>query len=337
MENETLDKSESKIIIVLLSLGEPNNSSGVPSYLFSLFSDPDLIKFPLIIRPFQKLIAKKIVNSRTSVVVEKYDEIGYGHLVKNTEDLSREINKQLINLGVDGHTSYIMRYSEPRAEELLNNLKDQLNDNDTLVLFPQYPHYTQANSGSSLNDFYASWNNSKLTVRKIIEISEWGMEDVYINWWVNQIIDNFENMKSVDKTVHIIFSAHGLPLSHIRKGEDYPQRIEAATNKIVSKLSEYVFSYTVAYQSQSGPAEWTRPYTDDVIIEISQNKPTALLIVPLGFVTDHLETLHELDIEYAEIAKKAGIDNYIRIRVPNADVEYSRELTRMILDRIEKD
>ena len=110
-----------------------------------------------------------------------------------------------------------------------------------------------------------------------------------------------------------------------KKGEDYPQRIEAAVNKITKKLNKYIFSHTVAYQSQSGPAEWTRPYTDDVIREISKINTSAVLIVPLGFVTDHLETLHELDIEYSDLAKQLGLNNYIRIPVPNSDTEYARE------------
>jgi protoporphyrin/coproporphyrin ferrochelatase len=324
--------------IVLLNMGGPKTLEDVQPFLFNLFADPDIINLPFFMKPFQKQLAWLIARNRSKGTKEMYQHIGNGSpILEITENLAQKIEQELKDTFNGIKTNVAMRYTYPRAEDAIKQLKE--NNVENLILFSQYPHYADSTTLSSIKDFHKAALKLNFQPKKIIEIDEWGLEPEYISWWVNGIINTIkEKHVTLDKSVHLIFSAHGLPKRYVDKGEKYPFRIQKSVAEVIDQLGDDIISkinYHISYQSRAGPLEWTKPYTDDLIEEIVEKDAKTIIIVPFGFVSNHVETLFEIDILYGDLAKEKGIENYYRVEVPDDDDAYAKAITKMILRKIE--
>ncbi len=336
-----LGSSKKKTLILFLNMGGPETLEDIPKFLQNIFEDKDMIQLPFPMNLFQKQFGKMVSIFRSKGTRHMYGQIGNGSpILLITESLANKVKSNLVESGLDVDTQVVMRYTYPRVEELKSQIT---NGYDHILLFSQYPHYASATTGSSFNDFYrfleTQENTSHLT---ITEIDDWTTQGFYIDWWSDEIKNKLTQFQKdgmvMDKNVHVVFSAHGLPQKYVDRGEQYPRRIEEAKQLIIDGLGEYKnqISFHLSYQSKVGPLPWLRPYTDKTVEEISKTSPSTIIMVPLGFVSDHVETLYEIDILYGDLAKKYGVRNYVRVSVPNDDDDYANKVAQFLQGYLEE-
>lgn len=291
--------------LILLNMGGPDSLAAVEPFLYNLFCDRELIQLPagaLLQKPFAKVIS----HFRAKKVVENYRTIGgKSPLLEWTQKQAAGIATRL---GPDFKPYVIMRYWHPRAEEVLNQIK--VAGIDRAVVVSMYPHYTGATTGSSVNDFkrVAAKIYPELEFQLIKQWFDWpGYLDALANR-INEGLDSFHDL--MRNEVQILFSAHALPQKFIDRGDPYQKQVETTVREVMSRVGDYAWS--IAYQSRSGPVKWMEPGTDQVLTNLSSAGHRALLMVPVSFVSDHIETLDEIDVEYRHLAISQGIVNFCR-------------------------
>ncbi len=314
-----------KKAVILFNLGGPDSLNNVRPFLFNLFYDPAIINLPKILRyPIAKFISKK----REPIAKKIYEEIGGSSpILKLTEEQSIALE---LKLNQDDDLSeykcfIVMRCWHPRAE---NIVKEVMNYNpDEVILMPLYPQYSAATSGSSIKE----WNNicSKNSFKvKTSTICCYPTDKNFVQAHKDEImkkINNLENFK-------LIFSAHGLPEKNIKKGDPYQWQVEQSVDKIVKSLNIEDLDWVLSYQSRVGPLKWIAPSTEDIIVKNSK-LGKHIVLVPIAFVSEHSETLVELDIEYRELADKNGCKNYSRVPALGTNENYIKAMSNLIINK----
>lgn len=291
--------------LILLNMGGPDSLEAVEPFLYNLFCDRELIQLPagaLLQKPFAKMIS----HFRSKKVVENYRVIGgKSPLLEWTQKQAAGIAKRL---GERFKPYVIMRYWHPRAEDVLSEIKAA--GIDTAVVVSMYPHYTGATTGSSINDF----KRATAKVHPELEyqlIKEWFDWSGYLDALANRITEGLETFHDLMRDeVQILFSAHALPQKFIDRGDPYQEQVETTALEVMQRVGHN--DWTIAYQSRSGPVKWMEPGTDDVLSELAEAGHRAVLMVPISFVSDHIETLEEIDVEYRHLATSQGIVNFCR-------------------------
>jgi protoporphyrin/coproporphyrin ferrochelatase len=296
--------------VLLLNLGGPEQLSDVRPFLFNLFSDPEIIRIP--IAALQKPLAWFIATTRAKKSQANYEKIGGGSPLRRiTEAQARAIEAQLQARGEDAKVYIGMRYWYPFTEEAVEQIKrDEI---EKLVILPLYPQFSISTSGSSFRLLGKIWReNPALQPPWYTVISDWYNLPGYLAAMADLIGKEIDKCPHPD-TAHVFFSAHGVPVSYVEEaGDPYQQEIEECAKLIMEKLGREN-NYTLAYQSKVGPVEWLKPYTEDAIPELAEQGVKDLVVVPISFVSEHIETLEEIDIEYREIAEEAGIHTFNRV------------------------
>ncbi|KGG12865.1 Ferrochelatase [Prochlorococcus sp. MIT 0601] len=298
-----------------MNLGGPERIKDVGPFLYNLFSDPEIIRIPIPF--FQKPLAWFISALRSSRSQQAYQAIGGGSPLRRiTEQQARELQSELRQRGIDA-TSYVaMRYWHPFTESAVSDIKaDGINQ---VVVLPLYPQFSISTSGSSFRELRrlreADPAFQKLPIRCI---RSWFNNKGYITSMAKLIQEEILLCESPEKA-HVCFTAHGVPKSYVEEaGDPYKDEIEDCSILIIDQLEKalgYSNPYTLSYQSRVGPEEWLQPYTEDVFEELANSGKKELVVVPISFVSEHIETLQEIDIEYREIAKGFGIKNFRRVR-----------------------
>ncbi len=304
-----------RVGILLMNLGGPERIKDVGPFLYNLFSDPEIIRIPIPV--FQKPLAWFISTLRSSKSQQAYQSIGGGSPLRRiTEQQARELQSELRQRGIDA-TSYVaMRYWHPFTESAVSDIKaDQINQ---VVVLPLYPQFSISTSGSSFRELRrlreADKEFQKLPIRCI---RSWFNNQGYISSMAKLIEEEILQCGSPE-SVHICFTAHGVPKSYVEEaGDPYKNEIEDCSILIIDQLEKtlgYSNPYTLSYQSRVGPEEWLQPYTEDVFLKLGNSGIKELVVVPISFVSEHIETLQEIDIEYREIARQCGIENFRRVR-----------------------
>ncbi len=328
-------QKQKKYCVVFLQMGGPKNKREIKEFLENLFSDPEIIQLPTVMRPFQKIIAKIITKSRIKGTIEMYEQIGgKSPILEITNSFAKQVKEQLISKGYNAETFVIMRYTKPRAKETIKEIQNS--DCDEIILFTLYPHYSNATTGSSIKDFYKH-KNGKINSVEIKEIKEWGLESTYIDWWIKNINEVLQEIPSEEiKQTHILFSAHSLPKKYVEQGDPYLEQLNQSYQIIINEIKKKYpqIKTTLTFQSKVGPVEWLQPYTEEKIREIGQKKTKHLIIVPFGFVSDHLETVYEIDIYYRKIAEQSKIPFFYRIKTPNDDPEFASGIANIIEKKV---
>lgn len=294
-----------KTAIVLMNLGGPKNLDEVKSFLFNLFYDKAIIRLP---NPFRWLIAKIISSRREETAKEIYSKIGgKSPILEKTIEQAQCLEKELNSDKNKKFKVFIsMRYTSPRSSEIISEISKY--DPNEVILLPLYPQFSTTTTGSSINDIMEQLDKVKLR-EKTKAICCYHANEKFIESHVKKI--NLALDKMTNKNFRILFSAHGLPEKIIKGGDPYQWQIEQTVSNIISHLNLKDLDYKITYQSRVGPMKWLEPYTEKEIEEACKENKT-IIIVPIAFVSEHSETLVELDLEYAEIAHKYNIE-YIRV------------------------
>ena len=312
-----------KKAIILFNLGGPDSLDAVQPFLFNLFNDPAIISLPGIFRyPLAKFISKR----RTSVAKAIYAEMGGKSPILEETQIQADAIEKILKHEKDEYKCFIvMRCWNPRAIDVIKKVKE-FNPAQTILL-PLYPQYSNATSGSSIKEWLDTCKKENLdSITKIICC--YPTEKDFILAYANLIKDKI-NLNKLSETT-LVFSAHGLPENKIKQGDPYQWQVENTVNYLVRKLSIKNLNYILSYQSRVGPLKWIGPSTETVIKE-EANKQKIIIVVPVAFVSEHSETLVELDIEYKKLAVQNGSKDYIRVPAVTANQDFINSLKSSIL------
>jgi len=317
-----------KKAVILFNLGGPDKLENVEPFLFNLFNDPAIISIPSIIRyPLAKFLSKR----RAAIAKNIYREIGNrSPILEFTQDQAKSLENSLLKKG-NYKCFVIMRCWHPRATDIIKEVKEY--NADEIILLPLYPQYSASTSGSSIkerNDLCRKENYKVKTKTVCCYPTEKNFLQSHANL-IKETINNVEN-----KNFKLIFSAHGLPENKIKKGDPYQWQIEQTVQGIMAKFSNKNINYIISYQSRVGPMKWIGPSTDEIIIKYSKEKK-GIVIVPVAFVSEHSETLVELDIEYKKLAEKNGCSFYKRVPALGTEENFIKGLVELVLQKETKD
>ena len=323
-----------RIGVLLLNLGGPDKIEDVRPFLYNLFSDPEIIRLP--IKAFQKPLAWLISTLRAKKSQANYLEIGGGSPLREiTEAQAKALETKLKEMGHDVKIYIGMRYWHPFTEEAIAQIK---NDGiEKVVILPLYPQFSISTSGSSFRVLEEMWNaDSILRKTDYTLIPSWYDRPGYLRSMADSIQQELDKFPEPEK-VHIFFSAHGVPVSYVEEaGDPYKKEIEECTRLIMKALGTSN-RYTLAYQSKVGPVEWLQPYTDDALRELGEQGVKDVAVVPISFVSEHIETLQEIDIEYREVAEEAGIENFHRVPALNVHPGFINCLADLVITSIDEE
>lgn len=307
---------KAKTGILMLNMGGPSTLDEVGDFLSRLFHDKDLIPLPA-----QKQLAPFIATRRTPKIIEQYREIGGGSPIRKwTEIQGEQMVKLLDKMSPESapHKFYVgFRYANPLTEDAIKQMtKDGI---ERGIAFTQYPQYSCSTTGSSLNAVYKYYKD--LNVPSNIDwtvIDRWPTHHGLIKAFSQTIIDELEKFpEEVKDDVVILFSAHSLPMSVVNRGDPYPQEVGATVHRVMEMIN-FSNPYRLVWQSKVGPLPWLGPQTDDAIKGLVKNGKKNLLLVPIAFTSDHIETLYELDLEYVgALGEEVGAENIRRSSAMN--------------------
>ena len=322
-----------RIGVLLLNLGGPDRIEDVRPFLYNLFSDPEIIRLP--IKALQKPLAWFISTARAKKSQQNYLEIGGGSpLRKITEAQGKALEEKLAELEQDAKVYIGMRYWHPFTEEAIDQIKrDKI---EKLVILPLYPQFSISTSGSSFRILEEMWaEDPELSKINYTLIPSWYDRAGYLQAMADLIAQELNKFEHPDQ-VHIFFSAHGVPQSYVDEaGDPYQKEIESCTRLIMQTLDR-PNECTLAYQSRVGPVEWLQPYTEEALKELGEQQIDNLLVVPISFVSEHIETLQEIDIEYKEIAEEAGIKNFCRVPALNTHSGFIDALADLVVNSLDE-
>ena len=311
-----------KKAVILFNLGGPDKQESVEPFLFNLFNDPAIINIPSIFRyPLAKFISKK----RAPIAKNIYKEIGNkSPILELTQDQAKSLENNLLKKG-NYKCFVVMRCWHPRASDVIKKVREY--NPEEIILLPLYPQYSASTSGSSINEWGDLCKKENYYV-KTKTICCYPTENNFIASHISLIKKTLKVIE--DNNFKLIFSAHGLPKSKIKKGDPYQWQVEETVKKIMSNLENENLNYVISYQSRVGPLKWIGPPTDEVIIKYSKEKK-GIVIVPIAFVSEHSETLVELDIEYKKLAEKNGCSFYKRVPALGTEENFIKGLTELVL------
>lgn len=299
-----------RVGIVLFQLGGPDSPEAVEPFLLNLFLDPDIIPLgPLGI--LRRPIAKWISLRRAPHVAEKYAEIGRRSPIGALTERQRVRLRDALASFIDPIIVTAMRYWHPLTSEAVDTLR-KAGPLDEVVLLPLYPHYSYATTLSSMKEWRRAYGepDGGPPVRTIEHFHD---HPLYIGALVQRIGSMLRQFADSAK-IHLIFSAHGLPMSLVEKGDPYPEQIGKTVRMVcelgVKEFSGWPRTHLLCYQSRVGRAKWLQPPLTETIKRLGHEGVTEMLVVPVSFVTEHIETLHEINIEAREEAKKAGMEKF---------------------------
>ena len=292
-----------RIAVVLCNLGGPDSLDAVRPFLFNLFSDPDIFRLPLGFltqRPFAALIARR----RAAEATRGYAAIGgKSPILEYTRAQAEALQHAL-----DGDFDVLvcMRYWHPLSNAVVAALKQK--NYTQVILLPLYPQYSITTTGSSYNEFMRQCERQHYHPAVTL-VREWYENSDYQQAIVETLHAEAGKFPDPDPArIELLFSAHGLPQKIVNRGDPYERQIRATYDAVRQRLGWP--HTTLCYQSRVGPLEWLRPYTDDVIREKAAAGVKQMLVYPIAFVSDHVETLFELGITYADLARARGIAHY---------------------------
>jgi len=318
--------------IVMLNLGGPQTIDDVGPYLERMFLDRELI--PL---PFQEQLGRFIARRRTPKIQRKYAQIGGGSPIYQwTQRQGQAMVKLLDQLSPETapHRFYIaFRYANPLTADALQQM--QADGVQRAVAFTQYPQWSCSTTGASLNELWREL--LRLGMRDAFTwsiIDRWPTHPAFIEAMANKICEGLTYFPPAERdSVLLLFSAHSLPLSVIDRGDAYPQEVAATVQAVMERLG-FSHEFLLAYQSDIKPFKWLGPSTERVIRALGAQRRRNVLVIPIAFTSDHIETLHEIDIEFAELAREVGITNFKRAPALNDDPCFTRALALIAAEHL---
>jgi ferrochelatase len=314
-----------KVAVVLFNLGGPDAPEAVRPFLFNLFNDPAIIRAPGIIRT---LIARSISRSREASARLNYDRMGgRSPILPETQDQARALEKRLADTAAEVRVFVAMRYWDPVTEDVAKDVAAYAPDE--IVLLPLYPQFSTTTTASSLK----AWNGAYRGSGRARAVCCYSQADAFIAAHAKLIEDAWIKADR-PKPVRLLFSAHGLPQKIIDAGDPYQAQVEATAKATAERLGGG-WDWTVCYQSRVGPLKWIGPSTLEEI-ERASKEGVGVVVCPIAFVSEHVETLVELDHDYAEAAKAMGCAPYVRVPALGVEAGFIETLAGAVEAALER-
>jgi ferrochelatase len=315
--------------VVLFQLGGPDSPEAIEPFLYNLFCDPDIIDFPFA-RIARQPLARLIASRRARHVAHHYREIGgKSPLLEFTRRQASALEAGL-RRWYDARVVIAMRYWHPFTEEAIAEL--QRHAPAEVVLLPLYPQYSKTTTGSSVNEWNRRFQPNGWRPRVHL-VKEFYREPLYVEAVVQQAgaeLAAFADPADVD----VVFSAHSVPVSVVEGGDPYQRQIEQ-TVELVWEAGKWPARRHLCYQSKVGASKWLQPSMHQMIRQLAVEGRRNVLVVPISFVSDHVETLHEIDIEHREQARNLGIEDYRMAPGLNDSPAFIRALAELVRQRVE--
>ena len=325
-----ITRNKKKVAVVLFNLGGPDSLNAIKPFLFNLFNDKYIITLPSVLR----FVVAKLISIRR----EKFAKTIYANtggkspILEETLSQKKALKEELIkNSDITFELFICMRHWHPMTVEVVKNIKNY--EPNEIILLPLYPQFSTTTTASSLNEFTKNLSKEFIDKIKLKTICCYPLDEGFIDSHVKLIEDKLHDKTDLNN-YRMLFSAHGLPEKIVKSGDPYQWQIEQTVFKIISKLQLIPkfknIDYKVTYQSRVGPLKWLEPNTEDEV-KIAGKENKSLIIIPVAFVSEHVETLVELDIEYKQIAVDHKID-YVRVPTLSANELFIKSLANMILN-----
>jgi len=284
--------------VALLNMGGPATTADVQGFLERLLSDPYVTGIP--VGGLRRWVARRVAKKRAPLTIPRYQAIGGGSPIRP----QTEAQAQALSLALEGlPVAAAMRYSAPSADEAAQKLAAA--GATHVVALPLYPQYCRATSETSQLDFKRAAAARGLAVREVRSYPA-------LEGFIEAISENIHAILPHLMNPVVIFSAHGLPERMAKKGDPYPGEIHATVRALAARLPAGV-PHKLAFQSRLGPVKWLGPYLDEVVRRVATGGQQDVMVVPISFVSEHIETLHELDVEVRAIAEEAGVRRFVRV------------------------
>lgn len=315
--------------VVLLNMGGPDSEAAIRPFLQNLFSDPEILSFPLagLVRPW---LARWIAAKRAPRVLPNYRAIGGKSPLREISEAQAAALKAALggrSEGVDVHVA--MRYWKPFAAEAAAAIRTWAPAR--IVVLPLYPHYCRATTGSSLRDLDAALQDAGLAAVPRTVVRAYPDYGPYVDALAETVQEGLAGLPGAT----IVYSAHGLPQKLIDRGDPYLAHVRRTVAALTERLPREILQ-RLAFQSRVGPVRWLEPSLQTVIQELAAAGVDRLVVVPLSFVSDHIETLHELDVEYREAAAQLGICDYYRCAALNSRPAFIHALALRVREALQE-
>jgi len=317
-------KTTRRVGVVLFQLGGPDTLAAIEPFLYNLFCDPDIIDFPFA-RIGRKPLAKLISTTRARKVQHHYATIGGGSPIRRfTERQAQALEAELTSYGLDARCFVAMRYWHPFTREAIAQL--QAAQCDEVVLLPLYPQYSSTTTGSSLNE----WQRLFRDDIPVYNVGPFFQHPAYLDAVVEKIEEALARFPVPDRA-EIVFSAHSVPMSVIAKGDPYQRQIEE-TVRLVMERGGWPNCHRLCYQSKVGASKWLQPSLHRTLHNLAAERAPQVCIVPVAFVSDHVETLGEIDHEMREEARRLGITRFEMSAGLNDSPKFISALGQLVLE-----
>ena len=316
---------KTRLAVVLFNLGGPDRPASVRPFLVNLFRDPAILRVPFFVRP---LLARIIAYARTKAATANYQILGGGSpLLGLTNEQARALEAALPEFDVKCFVA--MRYWHPFSDAVAREVRDW--HPDEIVLLPLYPHYSTTTTGSSLTAWREAAAQANL-VAPVTTLCCYHADPGYVAATaagVRRAYDAALLALAGRTKLRVLFSAHGLPETIVKRGDPYQFQIERTVAATVRALDIPGLDWTICYQSRATPQKWLDPSTEHAIDQAADDK-VAVLVVPIAFVSEHSETLVELDVEYRDLAVAKGVPGYFRAPAQNSDPAFIQSLAELV-------
>jgi len=305
-----------KIAIILFNLGGPDSLEAVQPFLRNLFGDPAIISLPAWLRlPLARFIASR----RTPKALGIYEKIGGGSPILGQTEAQARALEEALGSEHEWRGYVCMRYWHPMTERVVQSVRRFAPDR--IVLLPLYPQYSTTTTASS----FAAWKKAATFKVPTVEVESYPTEPGFIRASVEMVKQGLAEVPEMP--VRVLFSAHGLPEKVIKRGDPYQSQVEETASAIAEHLNGA--DWSVCYQSRVGPLKWIGPSTDAEIRRAAADGKS-IVLYPLSFVSEHSETLVELDIEYRHLAEQAGVPRYIRVPTVGTHPQFIHGLANLV-------
>ena len=313
-----------RVAVVLFNLGGPDRPEAIRPFLVNLFTDPAILRVPFFVRPF---LARRIAAARLEPAGASYAELGgRSPLLELTSAQASALEAALGEF--EARCFIAMRYWHPLSDETAQAVRAWRPD--SVVLLPLYPQFSTTTTGSSLT----AWREAAARVGLVADTTVvccYPTDAAYDDSLVALLHTAWQAARAQlapEVGLRVLFSAHGLPEPIIRAGDPYQWQIEQTVAQVLARWGESV-DWVTCYQSRATPQRWIGPSTEEEI-ERAAGDGVAVLVVPIAFVSDHSETLVELDIDYRALAERLGVPGYFRVPTPNADAGFIAALADLV-------
>ena len=314
---------------MLFNLGGPDRPESVRPFLLNLFRDPAILRVPFFVRP---LLAWIIASARTKPATANYAILGgKSPLLDLTNDQARQLELALPEMDVQCFVA--MRYWHPFSEAVAVGVRDW--NPDEVMLLPLYPHYSTTTTGSSLTAWREAASRVGLT-KPVTSLCCYHSDQGFVASTAAIVRRSYDAARAeMDSTLglRVLFSAHGLPETIIKNGDPYQFQMEQTVAAVTAQLGINDLDSAICYQSRATPQKWISPSTEQEIERAAHDK-VAILVVPIAFVSEHSETLVELDVEYREIAEGLGVPGYFRAPAQNSDPAFIESLADLVRESL---